>query len=225
MSTLTPIHTAGIALDDRLLAAGGRLKRAVAQLNWTPDARTYGLAQLDWQTIANPSSPGVDLRTPTLPFLEALRNAQSFNLASIDLLEGAPDVLDARVRSLTLAVNHLLNDAVSVYGKYLLQDSRSALDDAIDLRVPYMPRHTLALGVNGADGRQWQWGARLVYRGLRYEDAINLTPWPANWALDLMTIWNAPDKRWSVAAGLLNLGGKGSERQFPRYVAIARYRF
>ena len=39
--TLAPVQTAGIAVEDRLLEAGGQHKRGVLQVGWTPDERTF----------------------------------------------------------------------------------------------------------------------------------------------------------------------------------------
>ena len=231
VSTLAPVQTAGIALEDRLLEAGGRLKRSVLQLGWTPDAQTFWLARLDRQDINNPVAAGVDLRTPSLPFLEALRNAQSFNLSSIDLLEATPEVERGRLDAVTLAVNRLLTANLSGYAKYIWQDGRNRSHDnstprlSDGLRMAFVPKNTLALGVSWAGAPRLQLGARLVYRSDRFEDMSNLTLWPAAWALDLLAIWQTQDKRWNFGLGAINLGGNKSARQFERYVADVRYRF
>jgi len=188
-------------------------------------------ARLDHQQIDNPVAPGVDLRTPSLPFLEELRNAQTFNLSSLDLLESTPEVERGRLDAVTLGVNRLLTQNLSGYAKFLRQQARNSYQDTStatsveDRRMAYVPQDTLALGVNWADGQRAQLGMRLVYRSDRFEDMSNLTLWPASWALDLLANWQTTDKRWNFGAGALNLGGKKSPRQSDRYVLNVRYRF
>jgi len=232
VDTLNSTDTAGIGIEDRLLQAGGRVKRSVLQLGWTLDDTRFVSARLDHQRINNPESPGVDLRTPSLPFLESLRNAQSFNLSSLALLEGDPEVGVGTLKAFSLAVNQLLSRQLSGYSQYALQESSNSYADTeapggrvSDKRIAYLPRHTLALGLNWAAPQRLQLGARAVYRSERFEDAANATRWPGGWQLDLLGSWESSDKRFGVTAGALNLGGAKSPRETERFVVDARYRF
>jgi len=232
VGTLDNVDTAGIPMEDRLVVSGGRLKRSVLQVGWTPDARTHLSARLDHQDIHNPVAPGVDLRTPSLPFLEALRNVQNVNLTSLDLLEQTPSLEDGTLDLFSISVNRLLNANTSAYLKYVLQESSSSYADTdepsgrvIGKRIAYLPHDTLALGLTWAAGRRVMLGGRAVYRTERFEDMANMTPWPASWTVDLLASWETQDKHWSFNLGALNLGGNKSSRQFERYVFDARYRF
>lgn len=232
VSTLNRVDTAGIALEDRLIVAGGRVQRSVLQGAWTLDVRTHLTAKFDHQDIHNPVAPGVDLRTPSLPFLEALRNAQNVNLSSLDLLEESPSLEDGTLNAFSLGVNRLLSSKVSGYLKYARQNSSSSYADrdapggrVTGKRIAYLPQDTLAMGATWATGGRVFVGARAVYRSDRFEDMTNLTLWPASWSVDVMGSWETADKRWSINAGALNLGGNKSPRQFERYVVDARYRF
>jgi len=232
VSTLNSVETAGIPLEDRFIVAGGRLKRSVLQVGYTPDVHTYLSAKLDHQSIHNPVAPGVDLRTPSLPFLEALRNAQNVNLSTLDVLEDIPDVEIGTLNALSLGVNHLMTSKLSTYLKYSFQDTTSSYADAdapsgrvSDQRIAFLPRHTLALGATWAGGQRTMVSARAIYRSDRFEDMQNLTLWPASWSIDLLGTWETQDKHWSIGFGALNLGGHKSARQFERYVVDARYRF
>lgn len=109
VSTLNSVETAGIPIEDRLVEAGGRLKRGVVQLGWTPRDDTFVSVKLDHMDVHNLTSPGVDLRTPGLPFLEQLRNAQTFNLSSLDALESTPSFEDGVVSALTFGANRLFS--------------------------------------------------------------------------------------------------------------------
>jgi hypothetical protein len=232
VSTLNSVETAGIPLEDRLVDAGGRVKRSVVQMGWTPTDRTFFTLKADHQEIRNPVSPGVDLRTPALPFLEALRNAQTVNLSSVDVLEDTPSFEDGTVDALSLGVNHLLTSNLSGYFKYTVQDSTSGYADTdtasgrVDGKlIPYMPRHTVIFGGTWASGARTYVGARAVYRSDRFEEKENLTLWPAGWSLDLIGFWETADKHWVIGVGALDLGGNKSNRQTERYVLDARYRF
>ncbi|MBP6160841.1 MAG: TonB-dependent receptor [Giesbergeria sp.] len=231
VSTLTRVETAGIAVEDRLVEAGGRHKRLVAQWSQELGGNTFLSARADHLQVRNPDTLGVDLRTPSLPFLEEMRNAQLVNLSSTDLLEDSPDFHHGTLSTLAAGVNHMVNRQWSLYGKYLYQHSETDyLSETATLVanthfIPYIPRHTLALGATWASSQRLYLSGRAVYRSERFEDASNLTPRPPGWSLDLVGYWESSDKHWLVGMGALNLLGPKSARQKARYVLDARYRF
>ena len=232
VGTLNSVETAGIPLDDQLLEAGGRVKRSVVQVGWTAGDSTFLSLKADHQEVHNPVSPGVDLRTPSLPFLEALRNAQNVNLSSVEVLEDTPEFEDGTVDALSVGVNRIFTSQFSGYLKYTLQDTRSAYADSdapsgrvTGKRIPYLPRDTVVLGATWAGGNRTYVGARAVYRSDRYEEKENLTLWPAGWSIDVIGMWETADKRWALGLAALNVGGNKSSRQTERYVLDARYRF
>lgn len=229
VSTLDSVETAGIPVEDRLVEAGGRHQRAVVQVGWTVGERTFASVRLDHLRVHNPDSAGVDLRTPSLPFLEELRNAQLVNLTSMDVLEESPSFQRGRVRTAAASVNHLFGRRLSGYAKYLHQDSAGSYTDSgaevTGKRIPYLPRHTVVLGATYATEQRFYASGRVVYRSMRFEDQENLTARPAGWNLDLVGFWETADKRWLLGAGALNLLGPKNERQTRRFVLDARYRF
>ncbi|HEY5801726.1 MAG TPA: TonB-dependent receptor [Burkholderiaceae bacterium] len=229
VSTLGSVETAGIPLEDRLVQAGGRLKRRVAQWSWTGADDTFLSLKADYQRIDNPGTLGVDLRTPSLPFLEALRNTQLLNLASTDLLEGTPDFERGIARVLSAAVNRLLGPNLSAYAKYTYQDTDSSYEkDGTRIKglyIPFVPRNTFVAGATFAHSSRAYVSGRVVHRSSRYEDKENLTQLPARWTMDLIAQWETSDKHLSVGAALFNLGGKKLERQPRRLVLNAQYRF
>lgn len=233
VSTLTSVETAGIPVEDRLVEAGGRHKRSVAQLGMELGERTFVSVRADYLRVRNPGTLGVDLRTPSLPFLEEMRNAQLLNLSATEVLEGTPSYEEGTLRTLAAGVNHMVSRHWSAYGKYLAQHSSSqyATGSAQDgtmaegRMIPYIPRHTLVAGATWASAQRIYVSGRAVYRSKRFEDKENLTPMPAGWSLDLMGFWETQDKRWVVGVAALNLLGNKSARQKARYVLDARYRF
>jgi Tfp pilus assembly protein PilF len=230
-STLTSVETAGIPVEDRLVEAGGRHRRTVAQLGLEVDERTFVNLRADHLRVRNPGVLGVDLRTPCMPFLEEMRNAQMVNLSTTDVLEGTPGFEQGSLQAVGAGVNRMFSRQWSGYAKYLYQHSSSDYVDSTTnstvrgLRIPYIPRHTAVLGATWASAQRVYLSARAVYRSERFEDKQNLTRRPPGWSLDMAGYWESQDKRWVVGAGVLNLFGDRTDRQSVRYVIDARYRF
>lgn len=228
-NTLGSVETAGIPVEDRLVEAGGRHKRAVAQLGLTLGERTFVSARLDHLKVENPTSEGVDQRTPSIPFLEDLRNAQLVNLSATDVLEDTPSFQRGTVRSAVFAANHMLDRRWSAYAKYQHQDTDSSYGSGATRvdgkRIPFLPRHTVVLGTTWASEQRFYASGRVVYRSTRFEDQENLSARPAGWSLDLMGFWETADKRWVIGAAALNLTGKRSASQSRSFILDARYRF
>jgi hypothetical protein len=228
VSTLASVETAGIPVEDRLVEAGGRHKRTVAQLGMEVGADTFVGLRADHLRVNNPGIVGVDLRTPSLPFLEEMRNAQLVNLSTSDLLEDTPSFERGTLQTLGGTVNHMFSRRWSAYAKYLYQHSESrTLDGGAEVvgRIPYIPRHTVALGATWASAQRLYLSARAVYRSERFEDKENLTRRAPGWGVDLMGFWETQDKRWVLGFAAMNLWAPHSDRQKTRYVLDARYRF
>ena len=230
VGSLAPVDVAGVPLESRFVEAGGRLKQTALHVQWSPDERNFFHARVMELRLRNPGTLGVDLRTPSLPLLEELRNAQLVNLSAVDLLEADPGALDGRVRSLGLGAARLLGSRGSVYAKYFYhQFSGNYIDEnrqTVGVAwMPWLPRHILALGGTWASPARLYFSGRLVYRSLRYEDAAGLTPHPAGWKLDLVGFWESADKRLTIGAGALNLLGPQSAREFRRYVIDLKLKF
>lgn len=231
VSTLTRVETAGIAVEDRLVEAGGRHKRLAAQWSQEVGSNTFVSARADHLHVQNPGTIGVDLRTPSLPFLEEMRNAQLVNLSSTDVLEETPSFYTGRLSTLGLGVNHMLDGRWSFYGRYHYQHSQTqyqavAAQTVAPTRfIPYIPRNTVVLGTTWASSARVYLSGRAVYRSERFEDESNLTRRPPGWSLDLVGFWESQDKHWLVGVAALNLFGPKAARQKARYVVDARYRF
>ena len=227
VSTLTSVETAGIPVEDRLVEAGGRHKRAVAQWGMELGERTFVSLRADHLRVRNPGTVGVDLRTPSLPFLEEMRNAQLVNLSTTDLLEDTPSFDTGTLKVLGGGVNHMFSRRWSAYAKYLYQGSESRSFDARMPvgRIPYIPRHTAVLGATWVSPQRLYVSGRAVYRSERFEDAENLTRIAPGWGVDLVGFWESQDKHWVVGAAVMNLWAPKSDRRKTRYVLDARYRF
>lgn len=227
VSTLTSVGTAGIPVEDRLVEAGGRHKRTVAQVGKELGAHTFLSLRADYLRVRNPGTVGVDLRTPSLPFLEEMRNIQLVNLSTTDLLEDTPSFDTGTLKTLGAGVNHMFSRQWSGYAKYLYQGSESHIygTDGPAGRIPYIPRHTAVLGATWVSPQRFYVSGRAVYRSERFEDKENLTRIAPGWGVDLMGFWESQDKHWVVGAAALNLWAPKSDRRKTRYVLDARYRF
>lgn len=227
VSTLTSVETAGIPVEDRLVEAGGRHKRTVAQVGIELGANTFVSLRADHLRVRNPGTVGVDLRTPSLPFLEEMRNIQLVNLSTADLLEDTPSFDTGTLKTLGAGVNHMFSRQWSGYAKYLYQGSESHIYgmDGPAGRIPYVPRHTAVLGATWVGPQRFYVSGRAVYRSERFEDKENLTRIAPGWGVDLMGFWESQDKHWVVGAAALNLWAPKSDRRKTRYVLDARYRF
>lgn len=227
VSTLTSVETAGIPVEDRLVEAGGRHKRTVAQVGMELGANTFLSLRADHLRVRNPGTIGVDLRTPSLPFLEEMRNTQLVNLSNTDLLESTPSFDTGTLKTLGAGVNHMFSRRWSAYAKYLYQGSESHIYDIEGSagRIPYIPRHTAVLGATWVSPQRFYVSGRAVYRSERFEDKQNLTRIAPGWGVDLMGFWESQDKHWVVGAAAMNLWAPKSDRRKTRYVLDARYRF
>lgn len=227
VSTLTSVETAGIPVEDRLVEAGGRHKRTVAQVGKELGAHTFLSLRADYLRVRNPGTVGVDLRTPSLPFLEEMRNIQLVNLSTTDLLEDTPSFDTGTLKTLGAGVNRMFSRQWSGYAKYLYQGSESHIygTDGPAGRIPYIPRHTAVLGVTWVSPQRFYVSGRAVYRSERFEDKENLTRIAPGWGVDLMGFWESQDKHWVVGVAALNLWAPKSDRRKTRYVLDARYRF
>lgn len=229
VNTLAPVETAGLAVDDRLVQAGGRSRSTTVQLGYSPDERSFVLLRADTQRVHNPGTLGVDLRTPSLPFLAELRNQQLDNLSANDILEEDPDFEQGRLHRLSVGASRMLGRQWSTYARWvhaLGSSSVSGGEQTLSgLRIPYVPRDTLVLGATWSGGQRVYLSGRLVWRGKRFEDDRNLTALPSGWGMNLMGLWESPDKRWLVGVAALNLMAPKSARTTQRYVVDARLRF
>ncbi len=230
-STLTRIETAGIAVEDRLVAAGGRHKRLVAQWSQELGSSTFVSVQAGHLHVRNYGKLGVDLGTPSLLFLQELRTSPIVNLSTVDILEDTPTYDAGTLHTLAAGVNHMVSKRWSLYGKYHYQHSETdhAPNAASAMSrthfIPYIPRHTLVLGTTWATSARVYLSGRAVYRSERFEDQNNLTRRSPGWSLDLIGFWETQDKHWTIGVAALNLFGPKSQRQKAHYVINARYRF
>lgn len=222
MSTLGTVATAGIPLDDRLVRRGGELDRIRLQGEWEATPTTFLTGYLDYKDIDNQRFGIRPFAVGDLESLAKLRPRDYGQLMRDDLYEftDAPDYAGGTIRQAGFAVNHMLSREWAVTGRYVYTDSENMADAS--LTVPYLARHTAALGATWIRPDGWYLAGRLAYRGKRYADEANSVPLSAGLSGDLDVFWQSSDKRW-----LLRVSGNDlfNENRDSQYTAELNYRF
>ncbi|HVZ45658.1 MAG TPA: tetratricopeptide repeat protein [Ramlibacter sp.] len=204
VSTLAPVETLGIAINDRIVAAGGLYERARVQFDGEFGEHTFIRAFGDHERVDN----GLAGRTTAisdfeLTQLQNLRARPDVFQAKPDL-EQTPQYMAGRIDTLGLSMNRLLGRESSLAARYLNRDAvqTGALAGRM---IPYVPRHFLQLDNQWAFGGQWLLGASATWRSLRYRDDRNLDPIHAGWAFAFTAYWESLDRHSIVEAILGNL--------------------
>jgi tetratricopeptide (TPR) repeat protein len=233
-ATLAPVATAGIEMDDQFVTTGGTGKRGGLQVHFEPDAVTALSGFIDYEKIRNLGESGFRIPTPSIEFVDLLRNAQTANVTNVNLSEGTPDFDAGRIKSIGFTVNRIFSPVFSVATKYVRSSNEADFytkDDAGNLvvqsgvaKVPFVPRDFFSAAMTWVSPLHIYFSAQAIYRTKRYTDRNNTESKALNadWNGALIAFYETPDKRWIFGAAALNLGSKG----FPeRYIADVRYRF
>jgi tetratricopeptide (TPR) repeat protein len=222
-SSLGPVATAGIPLDDRLVMRGGELERLRGQLEWEYSPRSFLSVHVDHKKIDNHK---FSLATPfDIDELESLRKLRPRGISSLandDMLEfsNTPEWDGGRVTSGGVALNHLLSEQWGLFGRYVHTSSRNTGPLFAGNDVPYLPRHMVAAGLTWSDPGGWYFISRLVHRSERYRDEANLMPLQAGWngACDLF--WQSRDKRWLFRVSADDAFDENTSTQYTAEVGI-----
>jgi Flp pilus assembly protein TadD len=199
-STLAPVATAGLALDDSLSYPGGSVTRTRAQLDWEVSPAWFVKAFADQRDIENLNSPldGVLNTRADVTNLDRLRQHSVPNLAAEDQLEASPVFSRGTVRSGGLALNHVLSRQAAGYIGYTHTQSgnRGLAFNGNDL--PYLPLHRATLGVTWFNDQRLLVSAQAIWRSRRFADEANLLALAAGWDMTLRMHWESIDKRWAL---------------------------
>lgn len=206
VNTLAPVDTAGIAVDDRLVALGGELKRVRAQYEWEIGGSTFAQGFIDHKQVRNlVNATGTLVGDISLEDLERLRNRSRLSPQALDFWEATPVFGAADVDTAGFALNRLLSHNLSGNLRYHYNRSRNTGAGFEGNQVPWLPRHLASVGANWLPAARWQLGASLTYRGQRYSDEANAQRLNGGWNLGLRSYWESLDKRLSVEVIVENL--------------------
>jgi Flp pilus assembly protein TadD len=222
MSTLGPVATAGIPLDDKLVMRGGELNRIRLQGEWEATPRTFLMGYLDYKDIDNNRFSIRPFAVSDLESLGKLRPRDYGQLMRDDLYEfvDAPDYAGGEVGTVGLTVNQMLGREWGVMGRYIYTDSRNSDDSSLD--IPYLPRHTAAVGATWVHPSGWYVAGLLAYRSSRFSDEANTQLIEEGVSGDLDVFWESRDKHWLLRFSANDLFDEAHESQ---YTAEVNYRF
>ena len=231
-STLAPVSTAGIPLDDRLVAAGGRGERWTAQAYFEPGTRTHLAASYDDFKVHNLGQLGFRIPVPQIQFVDLLRNAQLINVNNSDLLEATPEFDEGRLRTASVTLNHMISREWAVAARLARTTNRATLfvrdgngnivSASDDARVPFIPRNLGTLGVTWVSPWRIYLSAQAVYRSERFADRENSARLRSDTTGTVAVFWETPNKHLIFAAGAGNLGSKLLDEV---WVVDVRWRF
>lgn len=223
-SSLGPVATAGMPLDDRLVQRGGELKRYRAQLDWEFTPRTFATGFVEHKRIDNASFSVTPYSVNELESLGKLRPRDLASLMRSDLLEfiNTPDYAGGRIDSAGGALNHLLTEHWALIGRYSYADSRNTGLSYPGLEVPYIARHTLAGGATWAHPRGWYFTGLLLYRSARFADEANERPLQPGWNASFDLFRESRDKHWMLRFAIDDLLDRNLN---PQYTLDINYRF
>ena len=224
LATLGPVATAGIPVDDRLVARGGRIERGRVQLESEPGTRLYWTAFADFKRIDNRLFAQKPFFVEDDEKIRRLRDFDYGRVAAGDLYEfvSAPDFQGAHIRIAGAAVNGILTRTLSASARYENTVSRNTADDPAlhGNAVPYLPRHALALGLTWVSPQRIYVSARGVYRTERFTDEKNLAPLDPGWTGNLDVFWESADKRVRVRVGVANAFRAAMPEQYNGNIVI-----
>ncbi len=200
-STLGDVATAGIPLDDRLVAPGGELDRGILQLEWALGSRSFMTAHVDYREI---DSNRFDFRA--LDFVskrevESLQNLQQRDRGSLardDMLEfvSVPEFSEGEILEAGATFNRILSREWSAYARYIYRDTENTGQEFRDNELPYLPEDTVAFGATWVRPNGWYLASRLIYRSDRYTDEANLSERESGWNFAADLYWESIDKQW-----------------------------
>jgi tetratricopeptide (TPR) repeat protein len=213
IGSLTATATAGIMVDDRFVLPGGTFERVKGQFEWEAARGLLLTAYADRQEIDNLYSPllGVLNNRPDSSNLERLRNRSFNNLATLDVLEGYPDLSRGELREAGATVNVIVNRHLSLYAEGARANSENTGAYPGKL-FAYLPKSRAALGATFFTDFRLSIGAKAIYRGERYRDEANsaASRLPAEWDGAVQLYWETADKRWSAELLVSRIGAKSA---------------
>jgi len=200
VSTLGPVDTAGIPLDDRVERDGGRLKRVRLQHEIAFGRGTFFQWHVDLKQVKNPDDPGGAI-IPDLQLeqLERLRNRRRVYGVRQDYLEDTPDFGRGRIQQIGVAANRLMSRDTTLAVRYVHTESEVTTTGFEGNAVPFHPRHYVNLALNWQPYARWIVGPMVTWRSHRFRDEANVEPLSAGWSGGLHAYWESLDKRWSLA--------------------------
>lgn len=223
-STLAPVSTAGIPIDDSLVNPGGVLTRTRLQLDWELSPAQFLTAFADHKSAENLNSSldGVLNTRSDVSNIDRLRQRSVINLAAPDQLEAKPIFSRGKVSSAGATLNQVFSNKLAGYLGYANSQSENTGVQYSGKTIPYLPQHRAMLGLTWAGEQRLLLSAQAVWRSQRFTDEANLQPLAAGWDMSLRLHWETADKRWAADAYVTNLL-KPNEEKIVGVNLVGRY--
>jgi len=223
VSTLSPVATAGIPLNDRFAQVGGKSSRYHAQVEWAWTPTTFTTAWHAGETVTNLSLADGITQAPNLLNLQKIRNQVLVNPAAVDLLEDTPVFGRGRVYWSGVTASQLLGRQWSLYSRYMFTSSRNKDAEYLGKTLPLLPRHLVALGATWVSPLRFYVTGQAVRRSRRYQDEGQTLPTLApDWHGTISGYWETPGKRWSAE---MNVEHLFSKTQSVAYTMDLKFRY
>lgn len=196
-SSLGPVATVGIPLDDKFVERGGQMSRYRGQFEWEATQRNFITTHFDYKKGKNaPFS-----RSPfTIARLDNLTRLSSRDLGSLvrsDLIDfSLPSEGAGKLWNAGFAVNHLLNDNWALFGRYVHSSSENRVAFFRNNDLPFLPDDAAAAGATFIHPSGWYFVSRLVNRSSQFLDEANSVKDKSGWSGATDLYWQPRDKHW-----------------------------
>ncbi|MCK6406775.1 MAG: tetratricopeptide repeat protein [Rhodocyclaceae bacterium] len=200
-TSLGPVDTAGIVLDESALRFGGRLKRLAGKLESEWSARLFSEIGIDHKRIENFEQWDFTL-ADNFANLSRLRQR---NVSDIAAFYAGPSNSEystlylnsqARLTQLRAAVNFLVSNTWSMTAAYMNTHSKVEIQSE---DWYYLPRHQTNLGLTWVSPSRWRVSGEALWRSKAWTFADLAAPRKAYWNANASAYWETPDKRYGVA--------------------------
>lgn len=223
-STLSPVDTVGIPVNDRLVSTGGFYERARVQYDGELGGAGFLRVYADHEKVDN----GIGgRRTAITDFqvtqLESLRNRPDVFAAKSEL-EDTPQFMEGRSNSLGFSYNRLLSRTHAMAFRYSHHNADQTGANT-GLMIPFVPRHFAQVDSQWSLPGSWLLGANATYRSARFRDDTNLDPIRAGWSFGITGYWESMDKHHSIHLVLDNLLSDKTAGNRPDAHFVARYAY
>ncbi len=193
-SSLGPVATAGIPLEDRLVTSGGELHRVRGQLEWQWSPGTFTMLFVDHKSVDNQPFINAPFTITEIEDLFKLQQRNFATLASDDLLEGTPSFSKGRVNAAGFGLNQILTGSWSVFVRYVGEHSLNTSVENEGKQLPYLPRMAAAIGTTWVGPYHLFFITRFIYRSEQFTDEANTIRRQGSWDGSYDLFWESPKK-------------------------------
>ena len=200
-SSLGPVATVGIPLDDKFVERGGQMSRYRGQIEWEATPRNFISAHFDYKKGENNPFSQAPFTIARLDNLTRLSSRDLGSLVRSDLIDfSLPSEGAGRLWTAGLAVNHLLSRHWAIFGRYVHASSKNTIEGFRGNELPFLSDNAAAAGAAWIHPSGWYFVSRLVNRSSQFQDEANLVKNKSGWSGATDLYWQPKDKHWLFRA-------------------------